>query len=318
MKALILSSVAVLALSLYSCDKVTNAYPKTDGGTGELDWSLYPDGDSAHYAQNHWPVWTPNTNTQTNVLIEDFTGHRCFNCPNAATLAHNLMNANPGRVFVAGIHSSAVGMSDFQEEKLTDPTGGNDIYPEILYNDIAFAIGTHFGSQPGTSFIGNPHGTVSRLRTGTDNTSAPGTWTTKTSTVLARPLQVNIQAEHNYFPSTRGLFLHTEVDVVDDNISSELGLVVYVLEDSLIGAQLMPDLTHNDTYVHRDILRACIDNKAFGRTLQASDLGTNGKYYVNYSYKLPDEYDVENMHMLIYVYDKTTEEIYQVIKEDME
>ncbi len=310
MKALIISTAAILALSLYSCDKVTNAYPKNGGGTGELDWSLYPDGDSAHYAQNHWPTWSANTNTLTNVLIEDFTGHRCFNCPNAATLAHNLMNANPGRVFVAGIHSSAVGMSDFQEE--------NAEYPTILYNDIAFEIGTHFGSQPGTSFIGNPHGAISRLRTGTDNTSAPGTWSSKTSTVLARTLQVNIQAEHNYFPSTRGLFLHTEVDVLDAGITSDLGLVVYVLEDSVVGPQLMPDLTTNNTYVHRDILRACIDNKAFGRTLQPSDLGTNGKYYVNYSYKLPDEYEVENMHLLIYVYDKTTEEIYQVIEEDME
>lgn len=310
MKKIIFISTAVLSALLFSCDKVDNAYPKTGGGTGELDWTLYPDGDSAHYAQNHWPVWTDNTNTLTNVLIEDFTGHRCFNCPNAATLAHNLMNANPGRVFVAGIHSSAVGMSAFQEV--------NAEYPTVLYNDIAFEIGTYFGSQPGTSFIGNPHGAISRLLTGTDNTSAPGTWTSKTSTVLNSTLKVNLQAEHNYFASTRGLFLHTEVDVIDAGLTNPLGLVVYVLEDSIVGPQLMPDLSTNDTYVHRDVLRACIDNKAFGRTLDADDLGSNGKYYVDYSYKLPSEYEAENMHLLIYVYDKNTGEIYQVIEEEIE
>ncbi len=311
MKSFILASSIIALLLFASCDKVENAYPKAvAGGNGELDWTLYPDGDSANYAQNHWPTWSANTNTLTNVLIEDFTGHRCFNCPNAAVLAHNLMTSNPGRVFVASIHSSNSGMSSFQQE--------DNEYPDILYNDISFAIGSHFGQKPGTSFNGNPHGAVSRLLTGTDNTSAPGTWTSKTTTVMSSTLKVNLQAEHNYFASTRGLFLHTEIDVIDAGLTNELGLVVYVIEDSLVGPQLMPDLTKNDTYVHRDILRACIDGKEFGRTLKATDLGTNGKYYLNYTYKLPDVYDVTNMSLLIYVYDKTTEEIYQVIEEDME
>jgi hypothetical protein len=57
-----------------------------------------------------------------------------------------------------------------------------------------------------------------------------------------------------------------------------------------------------------------IDNKPFGRTLDADDLGQNGKYYVNYSYALPAQYDPENMKLYIYVYDKTTKEIYHVIE----
>lgn len=302
---------AVLATVIASCDKVKNAYPAKASGNSTLDWSLYPDGDSAYYvSQGLWPTFPANTNTFTNVLIEDFTGHRCFNCPNAAAILHNLEDANPGRVFGASIHTSPVGMSNFQEEELPD-------YPAILYNDLAFEIGIHFGSKPGTGFIGNPNGAVNRQLNGTDNTSSPGTWSSKTTVELNKPLRVNIQSHANYFASTRGSFLHVEVDKVDNNLTNPLAVVVYVCEDSLVAPQLMPDLTRNANYIHRDIMRDCIDGNAFGRVLTASDLGSNGKYYVNYTYQLPSQYNVDNMHYLIYVYDKTTEEIYQVIEQHL-
>lgn len=301
----------VAAAILASCDKVKNAYPEQAAGNSELDWSLYPDGDSAHYvSQGLWPEFTPNTNTLTNVLIEDFTGHRCFNCPNAANIIHNLEDQYPGRVFGVGIHTSPFGMSNFQEEELPD-------YPAVLYNDLAFEIGIHFGSKPGTGFVGNPNGTVNRQLNGTDNTSAPATWNSKATVELNKPLRVNIQSHTNYFAATRGSFLHVEVDKVDNNLTNPLAIVVYVCEDSLVAPQLMPDLTRNPNYVHNDILRDCIDGSAFGRVLAASDLGANEKYYVNYTYRLPDQYNADNMHYLIYVYDKVTEEIYQVIEQHL-
>ncbi len=303
---------AILATVIVSCDKVKNAYPPAEVGNSTLDWSLYPGGDSATYAsQGLWPTFPQNTNTLTNVLIEDFTGHRCFNCPNAADIVHTLETQNPGRVFGVGVHTSPVGASSFQEISLP-------YYPTVLYNEFAYEIGTHFGSKPGTGFVGNPNGTINRQLNGTDNTSAPATWTSKTTVELNKPLRVNIQSHANYFASTRGSFLHVEVDKVDNNLTNDLAVVVYVCEDSLVGPQLMPNLTRNDTYVHKDILRDCIDGKAFGRVLEASDLGTNGKYYVNYSYKLPVQYNPDNMHYLIYVYDKVSEEIYQVIEQHIQ
>jgi hypothetical protein len=47
----------------------------------------------------------------------------------------------------------------------------------------------------------------------------------------------------------------------------------------------------------------------------------NGKYYVNYSFVVPDQLDdafnADNMHVLIYVYDRSTWEIYQVIRQNI-
>ena len=112
-KIVFVSMIAVaLASAVGSCDKVENPFPKDTGG---LDWSLYPDGDSAHYAQNHWPTFTANTNTQRNVIIEDFTGHRCVNCPNTAAAVHAKVISDPDHIYAASIHSGPAGMTSFQE-----------------------------------------------------------------------------------------------------------------------------------------------------------------------------------------------------------
>jgi hypothetical protein len=59
----------------------------------------------------------------------------------------------------------------------------------------------------------------------------------------------------------------------------------------------------------------------FGRPLTAADLN-NGKYYVNYSFVVPNQldgaYNASNMHVLVYVYDMSTLEIYQVIKQKIQ
>lgn len=302
--------ILLISIALTACDKVKNAYPP-NLVKSELDWSLYPNGDSAFYvSQGLWPTFAANTNTLKNVLIEDYTGHRCFNCPNAAVILHNLEQANSGRVFGAAVHTSAVGMSSFQETDVD--------YPTVLYNDYAFQIGTHFGSQPGTTFIGNPHGTVNRHLNGTDNTAPPGSWSGLATSEMAAPLKVNLQSVANYFASTRGLFLHVEVDKIDAGLTSNLSLVVYVLEDSIVGPQLMPDLTKNDNYVHRDVLRECIGGNIFGRAILEKDKLPSGKYQLNYSYKVPAQYNVDNLHLLIYVINNDTQEVCQVIHQDIQ
>ena len=113
----------------YSCDRIEQPIPVKVGG---LDWDLFPGGDSADYS---WPTWTQNTNTFQNVLLEDFTGHTCTNCPPAATIAKNLEDANPGRVFIASIHASignsfqAVEPPEFTNDFTTE--SGNTYVNEI-------------------------------------------------------------------------------------------------------------------------------------------------------------------------------------------
>jgi hypothetical protein len=297
-----------VTLGLFSaCDKVENPIPTIAQG----DWALYPNGDSAHYAANAWPTFTTNANTDRNVLIEDFTGHKCKYCPIAADSAHQAQVDHLGRVLVASIHT---GPSGFMED-LQKPVLG------AYFNDFTstegFAIGYKFGAgTAGSPFNVNPFGAVSRVDHGNGYVvTHPNAWSSAVNSMIAaNDLKVNLQAASNYYSSTRGLFLHTEVDVLDQTLTNDLSIVVCLIEDSLVAAQTMPDNGTNLTYVHRDIFRGCIDGKPFGQELDAAHMTAAGTYEYFYIYKLPATYNPDNVHIIIYVRDAVTEEIYQVIK----
>ncbi len=291
-----------------SCDHVDNPYlgaPKID-----LDTTLYP-GLWSDYVANEWPTFLPNAQTDRNVLIEDFTGHKCTYCPAAADLAHQLKEDNPGRVYVATIHSGPGGIGDFQSVTLPD-------YPTDFTNAQGLQIGTYYGNNDG-GFPGNPRGAISRITSGGAIFQSPTQWTALTNAMLsANSLKVKMQSKLNYYPTTKGAYLHLEIEKVDANLVDDLAVVVYMIEDSIVGDQKMGDNSHNASYVHRDIQRNCVDGRAFGRTLTSADL-TDGKYYVNYSFKIPNQLDgnfnAENMYLLCYVYSKSSHEVFQVIKQ---
>ncbi|HLW38990.1 MAG TPA: hypothetical protein VKX31_01270, partial [Brumimicrobium sp.] len=139
-------------LLLTSCDKVDNPYKKSP--VINLDTSLYP-GDWNDYMENEYPVFSNNENTHVNVLIEDYTGHKCNNCPPAAILAESIANNNPGRVFVASMHVGPGETFSFQSVNV----GGSKFYTDHT-NDDGRAYGKEF--ENGFNFWGNPQGTINR------------------------------------------------------------------------------------------------------------------------------------------------------------
>jgi hypothetical protein len=303
-KILIIAVVALGALA--SCDKVENPYPVAE--QTDLDYTLYPGGgDSTSYV-SEWPTFTANTNTQRNVVIEDFTGHKCTYCPIAADTAEAIHADYPTRAFVATIHTGPTGdgIGGFQSTSTE--------FPIDWTNPDGLGIGTYFGGIPGSAFTGNPRGTVSRIQDGGgQHTLHVNDWRLYSENALASQLNVNIQSALNNYPSTRGAFLHTEIDVLDG--STDLYTVVYLIEDSIIGKQKLPDNSTEEFYVHREVMRDCIWSGWQGLELTDDKMDGNGLYHFDYSYELPSQYAADNVHFLIYVRDSNTEEILQVIKQ---
>lgn len=298
---------AVLSVFIASCDKVENPYPDVPAqGT----YALYPDGDSAHYAANAWPTFSANTNTDRNVLVEDFTGHGCAPCAAVGDHLETLVHDNNGRVVGLAIHAGPNGTGSLQFTTST--------LPNIFYNDYTHEIGNYFGADwSGSGFIANPSGMVSRKDHGSGNpiTSPSGWQNAVNDMITTNDLKVNMQAASNYYSSTNGLFLHAEIEILDQTLTNELRVVSFLVEDSLVGPQAIPGGTYNMDYVHRHILRDVIDGRAFGQALDTDHLDTtNGKYYFNYIYEVPAGYSNTNSHVVLYVRDAVTEEVYQVIK----
>lgn len=315
MKKIIYLFALILAYST-SCDHVDNIYPETFNT--DLDTNYYS-GDWNDYVTNYWPNFdTITASEDRNVLIEDYTGHTCTGCPAAAEFAHeNIVVPNPGRVFVAGIHS---GPDDISFQALNVGAG----YDVNFMNPFGLGFGTYFSDDPG--FPGNPAGSVNRIPFSESEPSLMYSffsWGGKANEVLTSTLKVAIKGHINYFEDTKGAYLHTEVDVIDPTLTNDLGMIVYLIEDSIVAQQLKDGVAVPD-YVHRDIHRTNISGLQWGRELTEDLKGENGKYYLNYAFEVPNQlyhegetptHNAENMHVLIYVYDKDSKEIYQVIKE---
>ncbi len=305
MKTLIkITLIFTVLVSFYSCDKITYPYKIIT----DLDTNLYP-GSFRDYP---YPTFGENNNSTRNVLIEDFTGHKCAFCPAAATEAKNIAEANPGRVYIASIHASpnASGTSDFQA---VSPDPNATKYTTDFTTPEGKEIAGHLSNIQG-GVVGNPTGTINRtLNSNGEIFHGAGTWSSTTDSVLNTSLLVNIQAKTNYFPATRGLFIHTEVEFLQDLIG-EYAIVIYAIENSRIDWQKVLS-TDVEDYEHHDIhIGNVFAGESFGRVFVNAEVSTGAKFKNHFSYNVPAELDNTSMHFLAYVYDKSTEEILQVIK----
>ena len=181
---LVLTLVAMASI-FSSCDEVEVPLVEQP----ELDFGLYPDPDISTYP---WPIWTSNTNTDINVLLEDYTGHKCVPCYPASQVAAALEEANPEHVLLTSVHASPTGLfqatsEDFPIDYTTD--AGDAYSIEMI------------------GFVGNPQGTTNRLKFGVEQQVwLPSfEWANGINEALSKTLKVNVQMQYNYYPSTNGL-----------------------------------------------------------------------------------------------------------------
>jgi hypothetical protein len=299
MKNLLIPISAICLLVFISCDKVENPIPIEEGA---VDWTLFPGGDPATYP---YPTWTANTNVDRNVLIEDFTGHVCTNCPAAAVIASTLETNNPGRVFVASIHASLDGSFQGLEP------------PEFITDFTTIAGNTYATEIDG--FVGNPMGTTNRTLTGYQ----PGViwqldskWVLNTNDLLTtNDLSANLQLKYNYYPSTNSIFVHTETEFVSE-LEGTYNIVLYLIRDTVIAPQKLITGATEEEYHHHSVLTDNI-NGSWGTQMVSGTVAVGEKFYNNFSYQIPttdSTFNIENLSLITYVCNRETYEILQVIK----
>ncbi len=290
-----------------SCDRVEVAYKDIP----DLDSAYYP-GLWADYLLNEWPEFEQNTNTQRNVLIEKYTGHKCVPCTYAATEIKAIHESNPTRIFYASIHAGPGGMTGFQEYN----TQASSFYTNHT-NAMALAYGVYF--QNGFGFTGNPGMIFNKslfggAQSGMIIPNNPNEMNSRVQTILNdNSLKYNIQAVFNYFPQTQGGYLHVEVEKIQAE-NPDVDIMVYVIQDSLRDWQKKPAGVDDPDYLHLKKHLGNIDNQLWGQRLNFS---SSNKVNKDYSFGLPVGIEPENIHFLIFISDAETKEVYQVIQEKM-
>ena len=244
-------TLATLLLVAVSCDKIDNP---------------------------HKP-YTPTGGNKT-VLIKDFTGARCVNCPEAAETVHELQHRlGEDRVFIMSVHAGF----------LAQPMGQ---FPDFL---------TEEGNQWYGDHDSNPLFTVDHVALTDGNTLNVDQIDTPVSDALAEPQTFDIFAINDYDETTR--LLKVDLDVIaTSDYDGEVYVTMCIVEDSIVGWQTIPGGLDRE-YVFRNVFRGTV-NGADGTPLFSGQVYIDDEYNREYSFKIDSTYNADQCYLMTYVHDK--------------
>lgn len=239
---IILAIGFLCGLFLQSCDKIDEPYTRSGGGSGDTGESSYRvcvyliedsivaaqknnntelgPKDWLDYVHNHVlrgslnGTWGSSlsggtavtagdtTKVQRKVLLEEFTGHLCVNCPTATAKAMELKTTYGDNLYIIGIHAGS-----FAEPAST----GN--YTADFRNTVSNELYSFF------SVIVNPIGMINRHQYNNKRLIPYGQWSANISEMMSNKTDVKIGITPNYNASSRELGVALQIRANGKNYS---------------------------------------------------------------------------------------------------
>lgn len=228
---------------------------------------------------------TLNFDGKVVVLLEDYTGVKCNNCPAAAEVANNLQSQYGEHLVVLGIHPKGAqqlpvgGFPDFRTDD------GND------WNDY-FNIAAY------------PTGMVNR-----QETIGQASWIAAVENVIGGDAPVRLIVKSEYDDATRELRLSIHSKFLQNVASDDVRLTVCMMENNIIGKQVTPDGVVDD-YVHRHVFRGTADGLTWGRVLSsAGSISAGSNFITNMKFTVDENYNAEEFYIVAFITDHNTREV---------
>jgi Outer membrane protein Omp28 len=230
---------------------------------------------------------------ERNVLIEEFTGVRCVNCPDGSAEIENIRARFPDRVVAVSIHAGFFAnpypenRSDFRtnvgtplEILLESPQG----YPSAVVNRKKFT--GQAGLQVGQS-----------------------SWASLIESELRQNPVLKLFFIKNYNPNTRELDVKVRINSTQNVATNDLRLTLLITENNVLDAQLTSNGKKLD-YNHKHILRKIVTNFD-GNVLE--NLSTGNMIEKSFNLTLPVVWKSNNCNIIAFVsHSGATKEVLQV------
>ncbi|MFA6932236.1 MAG: Omp28-related outer membrane protein [Bacteroidales bacterium] len=279
MKKILYSLILILPIFWISCDTI------------EDDQKLvYPKGQTSET--------TPITvsSSEQKVLLEDYTGWKCVNCPRAAAKATEMITKYGEQLVVMSVHSTAFAI----------PSTGN--------NNIDFR--TEYGEKWATDFgcTSLPTGIINRKKLGASYPISDANWDSEIQNVINSQehiMDINLGAE--YRSEDKQILVSTENVFLKDYPSSML-INIVVLESGIVGVQYNSDPNFGTTpkindFVFNHVLRK---NGLIDYSLSLEGVAKDTKINKNYLIDVdPDIQDISKCTIVVFVSDSETKEVIQ-------
>ena len=223
-------------------------------------------------------LWdAPIEPVESRVLIEDHTGQKCPNCPDAARLIHTFQLSYGDRIVPVAIHS--------QMQGIMEPAGLGNELGNTYYNYWKIDF--------------KPAGLINRLDGGDGRVLNKTIWDLAVSYALSMetPLDIRVKARQQDDDPTKA-DVDVKVICTREGQSASGKLQVWITEDGIIAEQ--DDMgKHIADYEHNHVLRAAV-NGDWGEPVSVSGLADAREF--SYTATLKPEWKAENLSIVAFVY----------------
>ncbi len=294
MKGINLIFIAIALLGV-SCDEVNDPFIHRDDISDDFGNPTFND-----------TVISDTTSTDRVILIEDFTGHKCPNCPRATDIGKALTDAHPNNVFVLGIHNS----NNFSKPD-----------PPLFPADFETVAGENLRLEFGVESF--PNGVINRMPIGPNSSFVVSIdlWEDRINQLLADnafldlPLDLDVLSVYN----TENRLLRVFPTIkANESITGEVFINFMVIENNIVAPQ--EDSRQNPAYIedyeHDHVLRAAFNQNEIGTSV-FTDPAPNSTYsqdsLATGSIIIDDTWVDDNLQLLTLAYNRDTKEILQVV-----
>lgn len=212
------------------------------------------------------------------ILIEDFTGQKCINCPTGTEIINSIVDTyGEDNVIAVGIHSGPLGFAGNSKTVGLMTDTGNEYY-------------TRWDKE---NKMGQPWVIFNRK---TSPDSHYNNWAAMVGTIISEKANLSVKIANAYDAATRTLTTTVGADGVNGTVNGKLQ--VWIVEDGVPALQMMPDGSANKEYVHNHVFRAAV-NGTWGEDVTVKEGETTTKQY---SYVLPEAWVADNIAVVAFVY----------------
>lgn len=236
------------------------------------------------------------------IIVEDFTGHKCGNCPDAHRLINQLMQHYGDKIIPIAIHCgyfskiNIIGtkyLTDFRTETGNYYGGDGEGTDQGYYNIQSYPVGLVNSVSP--------------------NDLAPfSSWSTSIENAINVRSKLEIGITNTCDTTTKTISSSIKTSALEF-INKDLYLIVFLAEDSIYSWQTDYSVTPSDVdqYLHRHVLRRGLSSP-LGEQIKSGSFFKDNFVETPFSTSYADkDWNVKKLYIIAFVYDFETKEILQ-------
>ncbi len=224
-------------------------------------------------------------------LLEEFTGHRCVNCPQGSQVAKTLKEFYGDRLIIVSVHAGF----------FANPLGSTFNYD--FRTPEGNEINSHFGVMQ------NPIGMVNRQEFEGSLLLGPGLWGSAMAIAAETEPDFSLQLSVSSASGSGNYLLNAKVEGLN-NLELEHYLVAVVIENGIIKPQAINDPDYPEGYIaeyeHNFVLRKGITS-IWGDKLRDGGIEQGEVFERDYAFSMDAQWVAANSYIVAYVMNQNME-----------